>query len=79
MAVEETVVVAAGPTTVTVESGAFTVSSTVGQVITKQKMDPNYFEYSESALKSKFMSFRGSKCSRGWPPGRAQWRRRDSK
>ncbi len=35
MAVEEkeTVVVAAGPTTVTVESGAFTVSSTVGQVI----------------------------------------------
>jgi hypothetical protein len=33
---EEAVVVAAGPTTVTVESGAFTVSSTVGQVITKQ-------------------------------------------
>jgi hypothetical protein len=33
---EEPVVVAAGPTTVTVESGAFTVSSTVGQVITKQ-------------------------------------------
>jgi hypothetical protein len=34
MAVEEESVVAAGPTTVTVESGAFTVSSTVGQVIT---------------------------------------------
>jgi hypothetical protein len=33
---EEAVVVAAGPTPVTVESGAFTVSSTVGQVITKQ-------------------------------------------
>jgi hypothetical protein len=39
MAVEEeaAVVVAAGPTTVTVESGAFTVSSTVGQVITIYK------------------------------------------
>jgi hypothetical protein len=36
MAVEEETVVAAGPTTVTVESGAFTVSSTVGQVIIKQ-------------------------------------------
>jgi hypothetical protein len=35
MAVEEELVVAAGPTTVTVESGAFTVSSTVGQVIRK--------------------------------------------
>jgi hypothetical protein len=37
MAVEEEVVVAAGPTTVTVESGAFTVSSTVGQVIRKHR------------------------------------------
>ncbi len=34
---EEAAVVAAGPTTVTVESGAFTVSSTVGQVITIYK------------------------------------------
>jgi hypothetical protein len=32
---EEAAVVAAGPTSVTVESGAFTVSSTVGQVIIK--------------------------------------------
>ncbi len=37
---EEAVVVAAGPTTVTVESGAFTVSSTVGQVITEHPLEP---------------------------------------
>jgi hypothetical protein len=37
MAVEEETVVAAGPTTVTVESGAFTVSSTVGQVIRRYR------------------------------------------
>jgi hypothetical protein len=36
---EEAVVVAAGPTTVTVESGAFTVSSTVGQVIIKRPLE----------------------------------------
>ncbi len=36
---EEAAVVAAGPTTVTVESGAFTVSSTVGQVIRKHPLE----------------------------------------